>query len=188
MTDVRLELQQEREKVKLLQMENAQLRERITKVETESDYVSSQLKRNNIVVHGIEEAENGHETWAESEEKVKTLLKDELEIDTVEFERAHRLNTRSRPRPIIAKCVSFKDKEQVLSAAAKWKDTNTQYRIAEDFTTRVRHIRKNLSKFLRQAREQNKRCRLSYDKIVIEGKTYTYDALNDDIKPVGRPR
>ena len=69
-----------------------------------SDYLEGQSRRNNIIVDGI--AESAHETWMESEDKVREMISEKLKMDhrTIEVERAHRTGKTTtgpgdRPRP-----------------------------------------------------------------------------------------
>ena len=48
----------------------------------------------------------------------------EIDPDTVEFEKVHRLTKNGTNPPIIAKFSRFKQKENVLKQAYKLKDTN----------------------------------------------------------------
>jgi hypothetical protein len=55
-----------------------------------SDYLEGRSRRNNMVVDGI--SESPHETWTESEDKVKEMISEKLEMDhrKIEVECAHR--------------------------------------------------------------------------------------------------
>ena len=62
-------------------------------------------------IDGLKEVEN--ETWEQTEQILKSMIQEKLEIEDVNIERAHRVgnNTSSTlPRPIIAKFSSFKGK------------------------------------------------------------------------------
>jgi hypothetical protein len=68
-----------------------------------------------IVVDGI--AECPHETWTESEDKVREMILDKLKMDhrKIELEHAHRIGNPTtgpgdRPRPIVVKFLRFNDK------------------------------------------------------------------------------
>ena len=85
-----------------------------------SDYLGGQSRRNNMVVDGI--AESPHETWTESEDKVREMITEKLKMDhrKIEEERSHRTGkptTGDMPRPIVVKFLRFlrfKDKIAVL--------------------------------------------------------------------------
>ena len=115
----------------------------IVDVEDQSDYLENQSRRNNLKISGIPEKENGFETWEETEQLVKEAIKDKLKITTdIQIERAHRIGQRgggrraegrgrrqmfsnnrkeNEPRTIVAKCLSWKHKSEVIQAARKLK-------------------------------------------------------------------
>ncbi|XP_070579093.1 uncharacterized protein DDB_G0283697-like [Ptychodera flava] len=89
-------------------------------IQRDKDKLENQSRRNNLLFYGLEQG-NAHETWEEAEEKVKDVLKNELEIsEDIQFERCHRLNYAPLTRgakPIIAMLTKFKDKVLILSKA-----------------------------------------------------------------------
>ena len=85
--------------------ENKKLKEELTNLRSdlkEKDvYLKNKLRiledrsrRNNIRVEGIPGSEN--EGWDVTEEKLKKVIKDELDIENVVIERAHRVKRKSR--------------------------------------------------------------------------------------------
>ena len=77
-------------------------------------------RRNNIRIDGIIDEEN--ESWSQSEKKLQEITKDQLKLKrNIEIERAHRSEktmidgSPNQRRTIIAKFLSFKDKQEVLS-------------------------------------------------------------------------
>jgi hypothetical protein len=87
-----------------------------------SDNLEGQSRRNNMVVDGI--AESLHETWMESEDKVREMISEKLKMDhrKIEVERAHRIGKATtgpgdRPRLIVVKLLGLKDKVAVLERA-----------------------------------------------------------------------
>lgn len=109
-----------------------------------SGYIEGQSRRNNIIIDGINESAS--EKWSDSEDKVKKLLSEKLQIDhrKIELERAHKTGKPSpsstRPRPIVVKFLRYKDKMEVLSKAKALKGTDIF--INEDFSEAVRQKRK----------------------------------------------
>nr|KAG5685473.1 hypothetical protein BaRGS_033826 [Batillaria attramentaria] len=103
------------------------------------------------------------ETWADCEKAVKKVVKEEMGIeDDVEIERAHRLKGgRQTPHPIIVCFSKFKDKERILAER--------------------REKRKKLLPFLQEAKDANKRAFLRFDTLVIEGKSYIFDAATNGL-------
>jgi hypothetical protein len=93
-----------------------------------SDYLKGQSRRNNIIVDGT--AESPHETWMESEDKVREMILEKLNLDhmKVEVECAHMTGklttgTGDRTRPIVVRFLRFKDKGAVLESAKNLRGT-----------------------------------------------------------------
>ena len=107
--------QQHGDEIDELWQENEYLRERLRDMEDRS-------RRDNLRIDGLKEVEN--ETWEQTEQILKSMIQEKLEIEDANIERAHRVgNTNSTlPRTVIAKFSIFKGKQIVLSAAKKFKD------------------------------------------------------------------
>ena len=89
------------------------------------------------------------------------------------FDRVHRLGPRKnngdKPRPIIARFSSFKDKEHVLKHSFKLR--GTQYGISEDFSKTTLLIRNELVAKGKLAKNQSplvKGFRVNYRRLVIK--------------------
>ena len=109
----------------------ADIRDKLTELEDRS-------RRNNIRIDGI--AEEPGETWEECERKVHRLLSEELDINDVVIERAHRVKAYShekknskklRSRTIVCKLLSFVDKARILKNSHPLRGTT--YYVNEDF-------------------------------------------------------
>ena len=99
------------------------IRNKLTELEDRS-------RRNNKRIDGI--AEEPGETWEECEKKVQRLLSEELDINNVVIERAHRVRAHShekknskklRSRTIVCKLVSFVGKARMLINSHRLKGT-----------------------------------------------------------------
>ena len=158
---------------KTLIEENERLTERVEWLERKTDDLEGHSKRNNVIFYGVHREQN--ETNEECEERVKEMLTDKLDLSThreVEFDRLHRLN-RKPDSPIIARCTFYETKVAILGARHKLKGTKVF--ISEDFSSRVREIRKKLLPHLKEARKENKRAAMVYDHLIIEGKRFCLD-------------
>ncbi|KAL8580697.1 hypothetical protein ACOMHN_004738 [Nucella lapillus] len=71
--------------------------------------------------------------------------------------------------------IFLKDKVSILKA--KWKLKGSDLFIGEDFSLRVRTLRKKLVPHLKAAKDQKKRATMIYDHLLIDGKQYV---LGDD--------
>ena len=81
-----------------------------------------------MVVDAI--AESPHETWTESEDKVREIISEKLKMDhrKIEVEHAHRTGKPTtgpgdRPMPIVVRFLRFKDKVAVLERAKNLRGT-----------------------------------------------------------------
>jgi hypothetical protein len=63
-----------------LRKENSALKSRVSDLEERQDILEAHSRRNNLIFYGIEE--QGKETWAETETKVKAFIHDKLEMDS----------------------------------------------------------------------------------------------------------
>ncbi|GFR82586.1 SH3 domain protein [Elysia marginata] len=112
-------------KVENLTVENQKLKEEkandkktlfIEQLEHKIDDLESRQKRNNLIFHGIQQTDS-RETWEECEKKIKKAIAEKLEIsEEIQIDRAHRLFSRSSPRPIVVCFTEFKQRESVLRA------------------------------------------------------------------------
>ena len=96
-------------------------------------HLEDQSRRDNLIFYGIPESVDGKETWEESENLVRNVMKDTLKVESadmegnlgIEIERAHRLprshgrhgqqvTTENQPRPIIVKFSRWKHRQKIL--------------------------------------------------------------------------
>ena len=154
-----------------LKSETKALGERVTFLENKVDDLEARSKRNNIILHGIPRKAN--ETWQECEDEVRGMISGKLEFsDEVKFDRVHRVSSKPNS-PIVARCTFFKDKDRILRSKQKLK--GTKIFIGEDFSARVREMRRKLVPHLKEARNQNKRAAMVYDHLVIDGQKFGLD-------------
>ena len=104
------------------------------------------------------------------------FITDKLELaDDIEFDRVHRLSGKPNSL-VVARCCFYKHKEKMKERS---KLTGSNIFIAEDFSQRVREIRKALTPHLKTARNQGKRAAMIYDHLLIEGKKFVLDKDNE---------
>ena len=168
-----------REEVTVLREENEDLRTsndnlktKMEEVLKKTDDLECRSKRNNLIVYGLHREKN--ESGEECEAVLKEMIVDKLELGEVEFDRVHRLNSKPNS-PVIARCTFFKDKVKILKAKGKLR--GSQVFIGEDFSLRVRDLRRKPTPHLKKARAENKKATMVYDHLVVEGKKYI---LGDD--------
>ena len=136
--------------------ENKKLKQELKNLRSDlnekDDYLKNKLRiledrsrRNNIRVEGIPGNEN--EGWEVTEEKLRNVIKEELGIESVDFERAHRVkrnadnndDMNSKPPTIVAKLLHYKDKQDILHEAKTHKIR--RYYFKEDFSKETLEIR-----------------------------------------------
>ena len=152
-------------------------------------------RRQNLKFYNIQEDKG--ETWDETERKVRNYVQNELGLDCAEIniERAHRLQAKFKPRPVIVKFSFYKDKERIFQKyrhlMKSLRDQNPEgasdrlsIRISEDFPERVRRERALLYPFMKQAIESGKKTHLRYNKLCIDGETFVYDESSKSPVPV----
>jgi hypothetical protein len=126
-------------------------------------------RRNNLRIDGMKE--NKNENWEETEKKVTILFREELGIEGIQIERAHRTgkstNTENnKPRTIVMKCLSYKDKQRILMQTRKLK--NTGIYINEDFSLETTNIRKSLKVKMFEERRKGKYAIIKYDRLYVD--------------------
>ena len=142
------------------------IRNKLTELEDRS-------RRNNVRIDGI--AEEPGETWEQCERKVQRLLSEELDINYVAIERAHRVRAYShkkknskklRSRTIVCKLLSFVDKARILKNSHRLKGTT--YYVNEDFSKETLAYRKELWEKVKALRKEGKIAYLNYKSIVVK--------------------
>ena len=129
--------------------------------------LENRSRRNNLRFEGINEEEG--EDWSKSEEKIKTIIREKLDIDTdgISIERAHRAGKKKdgKQRVIIARFLDFKDKERIMKRANRLK--NSGIYINEDYAEETMKKRAELLPLLKQYRAEGKYAVLKYDEIFV---------------------
>ena len=82
-------------------------------------------RRCNLRIDGVTEKKG--ETWEQCEEEIQNIFKEKLGIKNINIERAHRSKGKTssnKPRTIVCKLLSYKQKKEVLKNAKKLKGSN----------------------------------------------------------------
>ncbi|KAK6195000.1 hypothetical protein SNE40_000521 [Patella caerulea] len=162
-----------------LRTENVILKDRL-------DNFENRLKERNVLIFGLKE--NERETFEECLQLVRDILVNEFRIEGANsdsiicIERTHRVGKKNHnspnPRPILVSFNRLKGRDLVLSTGRKYVKSavNSQIRVGEDFSSRVRSIRRALIPKLKEAKsnDENVKAFLKYDKLIIGKSTYTY--------------
>ena len=148
------------------------------------DNVEDQSRRNNVKFFGIAES-SSWETWEQSENIVREVMKHELHLsnaDEIPITRAHRLGKKDKegddPRPIIVKFDFFRDRQNVIRASGKLR--NKPIKISEDFCVRTSDYRNNVLKpRMIAARENGKYAVMRHRRLIIRDNKLATDAPKD---------
>lgn len=145
------------------------LAESMLVLDSKADSLETQCKQNNILIDGVPEISN--EKWQDSEEKVKEIFQDKLELDynKMIIEKVHRIGkfksaNSTRPRPIMVRFQSHKDKKQVMDKAKCLK--GTKIFLNDDYPESVRQKRRELIPAMKAARDRGEIAFLRYDKLI----------------------
>ena len=126
-------------------------------------------RRNNLRFDELLQAQG--EVWHGSEAKIKKIIKEELGIENVEIERAHRIGKEERDDPsekrtIMAKFLNYKDKEKVMREYRSCKLGKERLYINEDFSEETMEIRKELFKQAKELKKKGKLVKVIHNRLI----------------------
>lgn len=137
-------------------------------------------RRENLIFHGVVDA--AAETWAQSEEKVCSILNSALSLNLDSSDdrisRAHRLGrfVPNKSRPVIVRFSSCKLRETILSSKNKLKTSGVS--VSEDFCKATRTVKTKLYNFGKKSGEL---FTVRYNKLYINKKCYIYSPDTDSV-------
>ena len=182
---------QNRAELEQLRMENVELKQWCKRIQSEAAAVKFQTnsietysRRDNVIFYGIKEPQN--ETPVLCEKAVKKFFVEHLgfsdsEAGNVAFVRCHRMHDfrHKSNNPIIVRFKVYKDRERVWSKKTSISDRTLN--MGEDFPKEIAYNRRKLFPVFSKARRiMDKRLvSLKADNLVINGKKYTVDSLNE---------
>ncbi|XP_049524200.1 uncharacterized protein LOC125945878 [Dermacentor silvarum] len=119
------------------------LEQQVSAVRNKNVDLENRSRRLNLIFYGIDDG-NHSETWIQSENLVKSICKANLGIELNSIQRAHRVGHYSVrfKRPVLVNFSSYKEKQDVLSNAHKFK--GSPYSVDQDYSSETRQIRKHL--------------------------------------------
>ncbi|KAH9377943.1 hypothetical protein HPB48_006131 [Haemaphysalis longicornis] len=147
------------------------------------DDLENRSRRKKLIIFGIKEADKMEEQFF-MDFVSKTLPKDKLNIGDVAIKRIHRIGKRSQNkcRPVILKYVDGRGKGKILKNCFNLKGTG--FSVSEDFSPRVRQIRKNLWDATKQRHHNGDKIVHSFDKIKIKSKLCPCEDTLDKMVPL----
>ncbi|XP_037574418.1 uncharacterized protein LOC119456665 [Dermacentor silvarum] len=141
------------------------------------DDLENRSRRNNLLVYGLEEKDK--ETPVSLQNMVqKELFEEKLKVEINSVERCHRLGKKNEGCPVIMKFQDYRDKVTVLQACSKLKGTN--FSVTEDFSSRIREIRKKLWQSLSEEKANGAKVKLVFDKLFVDGAMFGRNEEKDE--------
>lgn len=182
LTEVKEEALKTTAKVTLLEAENATFKKKLLDLEAKLDTMENQSRRNNLLVKGVPESKG--ETWLDCKKTVIRIAQEAgVRIQTQDIERAHRLQSKTTPRPIIAKLVYFQDKEDIIRNQRRI--ANSDITIAEDYSKLIQEERRELFKVMQDKRKEDKYAVVKFNKLQVEEEVFRYDWESKTLIKVG---
>ena len=136
---LKTELESSNCKIKRLETENWRLKQSTNRTLFKLDALDQYGRRENLRIHGVPETTNNFDDGEEVVKRIAETLN--VNLQSYDVQRAHRLGKRisingGKPRPIIARFVSYKKRNEILFAKAKLKNSETYSNvfISEDLT------------------------------------------------------
>lgn len=159
---------------KAMEQENVQIKTKIEEQNKRIEYLEREIRRNNIVIKGVEEVENENRNSLEL--KFSDIIKD-LSVNLnprSDIEKIHRIGkiqfSNSSRRPILVKLSSGMKKTEIMENTKKLKGRDIW--IEEDYTKQIVDERKELVPLVKQARQMGVSAYIRYNKIIINGRAY----------------
>ena len=152
------------EGIKLTEQKHQQPEEKISELEDRS-------RRNNLWLSGFTEKDEGAETWEESDNLIRDIIKRNLEMwrKDITIDRAHRTGSKinSKKRAIIVKFLNYKENDAVLNQYRPkqlWKDN---IYVNEDYSERRADLRKQLFEQAKEIRQLGKSAKVVCKKLAV---------------------
>lgn len=171
------------QKVESYQKEVTSMRAHIQVLESRIDELENHSRRTNLIVYGVPEVEK--ETGEMLEHAVNNeIIENILELKPVAIERIHRLGRpeSNKTRPVIFKLLDTRDKSSILKNGYKLKGTN--FSIGEDFSKKIREVRKKLWDSAKPNRDKKDKVALAFTKLYINDKAYVWDSDKGERVPL----
>ena len=133
------ELEISKNEVKQVKAENVRLKQAVNMTNYKLDELEQYGRRENLRIHGIQESPNNKDDGKNIVLNIAKILN--MELNENKIQRVHRLGKKkksptARPRPIIARFVSYKNRNEFLYAKKKLKENaiHKSAFITEDLT------------------------------------------------------
>lgn len=97
------------------------LEQGLSVLDKQGDYIENQMRCNNICTDGLKELKG--EIWPRTEDKCLDLFRNWLDLSDIQVERVHRIGPQiqGKPRTIVMKLLTFKQREMILTKSMQQK-------------------------------------------------------------------
>lgn len=163
------------------------LLKQVNELQGKSVEIEDRSRRQNLVFYGVDDTDR-FENSDQSEKLIQRICEDNLGIQLKSVQRAHRIGrfTGKAKRPIIVNLSCYKEKQDVLLNAKRFKGTN--FSVAQDYSPETREMRKRLWEYAKAKKEDtNNKVKLSHDKLIINGRVFRWDKEKEEVVPVTKP-
>lgn len=137
------------------------------------------------MIYGLSE-ESKEDNKSLQDRVQQQVFKDLLGVEVNSIERIHRVGFKraGKHRPIMLRLFDYSEKTTIMSACFKLK--GTQISISEDFSKRVRDLRRRLWHSAAVEKTNGAKVSLLFDKLKVDDKVYIWDELSNQRLEVTR--
>ena len=170
--------------------ENEKLKQSVSYLKSEIEYLKKERKSNNIVIYGLEESEN---STIKLLDVVNEIFKTDLNISVAENEvnRLYRLGrnkTEGKHRPVLLSLINGWKKDQIMNNKKSLKGIH----ISEDYSKEMIEKRKALLPQLIEEKKKGNIAYLKYDKLIVKGpstdKRKRETSTSPQLRPTTKPK
>lgn len=171
-----------------LKRENQEIKSELKSMSKQLDMMDGQFRSNNLRIDGIPGTIN--EKWADSEEKVRNFMKNDLQIENSEdfdIEKSQRVKSRNPNMcSLLVKFTRKRDRDLVLSEARSKLTRDSNFTVRPDYTDRIKRHRRELGTRMLHERRNNNYAAMRHDKLIVNDQIFRYDDATESIVCLGR--
>lgn len=146
-----------------------QIEKRQTVLESKYEGVQRTLKKNNIIIFGLE-TEKVKNVTEYTISKLNSLL--QLKLSLSQIDNIYSIGKSTEKKPVVVRFISYLKKIEVLRECKKLKNSGVS--ISEDLTQKEREIRRILLKHKKVAQLQGQKAQIKKNLLYINGDAYTH--------------
>lgn len=160
-------------------VEKEELKGRLSTLERKLDLQDKNKRKNNTILTGIEiEGDN-------LDKSIEMIIKKELDI-VASIKKSYRLVNQKNIPMYMIEWSTWNDKMKVMRNKHKLKENSRKIYIENDLTPDERKIQLELRHIARQEKAKNKRVKVGYQKICIEGVEFKWNVEENRLVELGR--